>query len=87
MCPGNKFMGMNPWERIHGKSVHNTNVVLLECSTPTPPPTEMMSLASNVQPDNRLVIELDLGGGTLHLGPFGFSRHRPSTDRLQSPHE
>ena len=29
----------------------------------TPPPTEMMPLASNVQPDNRLVIEPDLGGG------------------------
>ena len=34
-------------------------------SSRTPPPTEMMSLASNVQPDNRLVLELDLGSSAL----------------------
>ena len=48
----------------------------------TPPPTEMMSLVSNVQPDNRLVIELDLGVcsllGFLHSdlpGVFGTGIH------------
>ena len=70
--PRSCVLGTNPWERIVG----NQNVVLLECSTLTPPLSSLIPRFSRVSWTQAKVIVIDHRPGLYHTSGIVHCRRR-----------